>query len=259
MKSNFLYNGECVEVMRSEIENNSIDLIVADGPYGVNFKNKYYDDSYDTIINAIPTWYKEWYRVLKEDCYMFLFVGVKTLHIWIEEGIKAGFNFKNILATRSFNNGSMTPKNNFGFQFQPIIVFSKGKGKNFNEVDFVPTSEEWFNDKRNTNPNPYTYAYPNWIKSEWCFATAKRSTDNLHPNEKNVDLIKFLIEIASEKGDIVLDNFLGSGTTAVAAVLTDRKFIGIEINKELYELAKSRIKANTTLFNFKELEVISNE
>ena len=255
MNKSFLFNGECVSLMRKELKDNSIDLIVTDPPYGVGFKTDLYDDSYEAVLANMPIWFKEWYRVLKEDCYLYLFVGVKTLHIWIEEGIKAGFTYKNIIATRSFNNGAMTPKNNFGFQFQPVLVFSKGKGKNFNNVDFVPTSEEWFNDKRNLDPKPFTYAYPNWIKSEWCFATAKRSTDNLHPNEKNVELIQFLIEISSNKEDVVLDNFLGCGSTALAAVLSDRNFIGMELNKDLYDLAIKRIKRNINIFNYEKLGV----
>lgn len=255
MNKSFLFNGECVSLMRKELKDNSIDLIVTDPPYGVGFKTDLYDDSYEAVLANMPIWFNEWYRVLKEDCYLYLFVGVKTLHIWIEEGIKAGFTYKNIIATRSFNNGAMTPKNNFGFQFQPVLVFSKGKGKNFNDVDFVPTSEEWFNDKRNLDPKPFTYAYPNWIKSEWCFATAKRSTDNLHPNEKNVELIQFLIEISSNKEDVILDNFLGCGSTALAAVLSDRNFIGMELNKDLYDLAIKRIKRNINIFNYEKLGV----
>jgi len=251
---NEIYNGECVNVMQQYIKDNSIDLIITDPPYGVGFKNDFYDDSYETVISQMPTWFKEWYRVLKENSYLYVFVGVKTLHIWIQEGIKAGFTFKNILATRSFNNGSVTPKNNFGFQFQPILVFSKGKGKDFNEVDFIPTSEEWFNDKRNTNPTPYTYAYSNWIKSEWCFATAKRSSDNLHPNEKNVELIKFLIEISSNEGDVVLDNFMGCGSTGVSAMKTNRYFIGIEIDKNYCEFTKKRLNRYINLFNYTMVE-----
>lgn len=228
-----LYNADCLEIMK-DIEDNSIDLILTDPPYGCNFKNDFYDDSFDTIMKNMPLWYREWYRILKDGDYLFLFVGVKTIHKWIQEGINAGFCYKNILATRSFNNGSVTPKNNFGFQFQPLLVFSKGKSKNFNKVDFIPTSEEWFNDKRNKNPNPYTYCYPNWIKSEWCFANAKRSSKNLHPNEKNTDLLKFIIELTTNENDIVLDTFMGSGNTGKACIKANRKFIGIELDKKYY-------------------------
>ncbi len=236
-----IHNTDCLEGMKT-LDGNQIDLIVTDPPYAVNFKNDIYDDSFDTIVNKIPEWYKEWYRLLKDDGYLFVFVGVKTLHIWIEEGIKAGFNYKNILATSSFNNGSPSPKNNFGFQFQPIIIFSKGKGRAFNEVDFIPTSKEWFNDKRNKNPKPYTYSYPNWIKTDWCFANEKRSTKNLHPNEKNVKLLKFIVEIASNEGDFVLDSFCGSASTAVACIQSNRNFIGFELNYDYWKFGEKRIK-----------------
>ena len=238
--NHIIFNQDCLEGMKTMADEN-FDLIVTDPPYAVNFKNNIYDDSFDTIINNIPEWFKQWYRLLKEDSYLFVFVGVKTLHIWIEEGLKAGFNYKNIIATRSFNNGSPTPKNNFGFQFQPIIVFSKGKGKPFNNIDFIPTSEEWFKDKRNKNPKPYTYSYPNWIKTEWAFATEKRATKNLHPNEKNVKILKFIIEIASNEGDYVLDSFSGSASTAVACIQTNRNFIGFELNEEYYKFGEKRI------------------
>ena len=251
---NAIYNGECVEVMQKYLKNNSVDLIVSDPPFGTDFKTDLYDDSLDTVASQIPGWYQEWYRVLKKDSYLYVFVGVKTLHIWIQKGIEAGFTFKNVLATRSFNNNSFVPKNNFGFQFQPILVFAKGKGKDFNNVDFIPTSEDWFNDKRNTNPKPYVYDYPNWIKTEWCFANTKRSSDNLHPNEKNVDLIKFLIEISTKENEVVLDSFMGCGSTGVASMLSNRCFIGIEIDKDYCEFSKKRLHKYINLFNFEKVE-----
>lgn len=250
---NCIYNGECVAVMQKYVKNHSVDLIVTDPPYGVGFKTDLYDDSLESVVAQMPTWYNEWYRVLKKNGYLYLFVGVKTIHIWIQKGIEAGFTFKNILATRCFNNNSVTPKNNFGFQFQPILVFSKGKGRNFNNVDFVPTSEDWFNDKRNTNPKPFVYDYPNWIKTEWCFANSKRSSDNLHPNEKNVDLIKFLIEISSNENDVVMDTFMGCGSTGVASMKANRYFIGIEIDKDYCEFSKKRLNKYINLFNFEKL------
>jgi len=237
-----LYNNDCLAVMKKQ-DADSIDLILADPPYGVDFKNDVYNDSADYIEQLIPVWYKEMYRILKDDCYVILYVGLRNLNVWIDEALKAGFTFKNIVATRCFNNGSPTPKNNFGFQFQPILVLSKGKGKDFNEVDFIPTSEGWFKDKRNKNPKPYTYAYPNWIKTEWGFATAKRASKNLHPNEKNTTLLKFFVEVLSNEGDTVLDPFMGCGSTGVAALEAKRDFIGIELDDEYFVKAKARLEA----------------
>lgn len=246
----FLHNDDCYNVLKDRADS-SVDCILTDVPYGVNFKNDIYDDSHDFIASQMPKWFDEWHRILKDDCYLYMFVGVKTIHEWITCGIRHNFNFKNIIATRSFNNGSPTPKNSFGFQFQPIIVFSKGKGKNYNKVDFFPTSEAWFKDKRNKNPKPYTYEYSNFIPSNICFATEKRASKNLHPNEKNVKLLKFFIDISTNEGDIVMDCFMGSGSTGVASVQSNRNFIGIELDKYYYNLSKERIeKEYNKKFNF---------
>lgn len=235
-----LLQGDCLELMK-QVPDKSIDCIITDPPYGVGFKNDFYDDSEEAVLKKMPGWFNEWYRILKNDCYLFIFVGVKTIHHWINEGITAGFTYKNIIAARSFNNGAINPKNNFGFQFQPILVFSKGKGKSFNEYDFIPTSEAWFKDKRNKNPKPFTYQYPNFIKTEWAFATAKRASKNLHPNEKNVDFIKFLVGIATKEGETVLDSFAGSGSTGVACKNLNREFIGMELDEKYYKVACERL------------------
>lgn len=236
-----IHNGDCMDVMK-QMSDESVDCIVTDPPYGVAFKNGFYDDTTETVLKHMPKWFEQWFRILKENSYVYVFVGVKTIHQWVQTGVDAGFVFKNIIATRSFNNGAPAPKNNFGFQFQPILVFSKGRGKNFNEVDFIPTSQEWLKDKRNKNPKPYTYSYPNWIKTEWGFASAKRAVGSLHPNEKNVDLIKFLIELSTNENDIVLDPFMGSGTTGVACRNLGRDFIGIELDRSYFDIASDRIK-----------------
>lgn len=239
-----LYNGEYLKVVE-DIETESIDCIVSDPPYGVDFKGANYVDDKEFVLTEIPKWYKQWFRVLRPNSFMFLFVGVRNLHQWIQKGIDAGFVYKNIVATRAFNSGVIRGSSNFGFQFQPVLVFSKGNGRKLNEVNFIPTSDCWEKDKRNTNPKPYTYDYPNWIKTEWAFATAKRSNSNYHPNEKNVDLLKFFVEVATNKEEMVLDSFMGSGSTGVACAKVDRKFIGIELNKEYFDIACERIKNET--------------
>ena len=63
-----------------------------------------------------------------------------------------------------------------------------------------------------------------------------------HPTEKPVDLLKLLIENSSNEGDIVMDCFMGSGSTGIACINTNRKFIGIEIDKKYYDIAIERIQ-----------------
>lgn len=248
-----LNKGNCAKYL-SGLKDSSVDLLCSDPPYFVSYKQDIYDDSKDKILTMIPSWFKEWHRLLKDDSYLFLHVGIKNINVWIDEGIRAGFTFKNIIATRAFNNGSMVA-NNFAFVMQPILVFSKGKGRKFNKVDFFPTSEEWQKDKRNKNAKPFTYQYPNFIPTEITYGTevfggmSAAQADKAHPNAKNVKLIQFLIQISTDEGDIVLDPFMGSGTTGVAALQCGRNFIGCEMNKLWFENSFKRISNANPLFS----------
>lgn len=237
----YLFNKEFPEATR-QLSNDCIDLIVTDPPYGVNFEQNFYNDSTEHVLNSVNVWFLEMYRLLKPGSLLYMFVGVLQIHEFIQAGIAAGLKYKNILAVRSFNNGAKRAKNNFGYQFQPVLLFSKGKARNLNDINAIPTSPGWYNDKRNKNPNKFTYEYPNWFKTEWFFASAKRAAKTIHPNEKNVDFIKFLIEVSTNPGDHVLDPFMGSGTTGIAATITGRNFTGVELDTNYYNIAKERIK-----------------
>ena len=238
-----LYNGDCLDIMYKSIKDGiKVDAIVTDPPYGVNFKGGNFNDNENYVFDNAKKWLDKMFCLLNTNSYLVLFVGVKHIHKWIAYAEEVGFNYKNIVATMSFNNGAKKANNNFGSQFQPILIFSKGNGKDFNKVNFIPTSETWYKDKRNKNPKKYTYEYPNWIKTEWCFATEKRSTKNFHPNEKNVRLLSFFIKLLTENNDLILYPFMGSGTTGIACKNTKRDFIGVELDKNYFNIAEQRIK-----------------
>ena len=82
------------------------------------------------------------------------------------------------------------------------------------------------------------------MKSVWTFTSPKNSekTFGKHPTQKPLDLLNRIIKASTNEGDVVLDPFLGSGTTAVSCVLNNRKYIGIEKEKEYFELAKKRVE-----------------
>lgn len=103
-------------------------------------------------------------------------------------------------------------------QFEYILFFRKGKAKNINNCG---TSD--------------IISVPNK-------KTKNLDGNNIHDTEKPVRLMEILIENSSNIGDVVLDCFMGSGTTGVACVNTDRKFIGIEIDKEYFDIAQKRVK-----------------
>ena len=181
-------------------------------------------------------------RTLKEHCHLYMFVPTLLIDQWIKI-IRKYLTFMNLIATRAFVNNRFQIKNNFCYDAQYIIFASKGQSKNMNEVDWIPTSTVWLNDKRNTNPKLYTYLYPSFINDDIIHANTKANDQvkQLHPNEKNPLLIQKFIEMSTNKGDLVADFFGGSGGTLIASLNAGRSCIGIEKNKGYYDLIRGRL------------------
>lgn len=229
------------------IDDNSIDLIVTDPPFGVNFKNsKFYNDSKDHVTDNIEKWMFEMYRVLKDTCHIYLFIPTMEVDLWVAS-FKKYFTFKNIIATQVYVDNRYNI-DNFGWDLQLIIYGCKGKAKRFNAVDWIPASESWINDKRNTDPKPFTYKYPAFVSNQIIRSNYKNNNKRkrLHPNEKNDELIMNFIKMSTNENEIVLDPFCGGGSTILACVKTNRNYIGIDFNKEFVDISEKRI------FNFKQ-------
>lgn len=234
-----LFNGDCLDIMK-KLENNSVDLILTDVPYGVNFKNDFFDDSKDYVFSHYELWISEMYRILKDGCHCYIFIPTLEVDRWVSM-IKKYFTFKNLVATRTYTTQTYL-KDNFSYNAQYIIYCSKGKAKLFNKVDFIKTSESWLKDKRNKNPKRYTYNYPSFMP-EYVFSNVKgNSKSSVHPNQKSVEFQKFLIELSTNENDVVFDPFMGSGSCGEASILCNRKFIGIEQDKNYFDIATNRLK-----------------
>ena len=259
-----IHHGDCLDFLR-KIPRGSVDEIVTDVPYGVNYagRNTTYDDSKDYVLTQMTSWYAEWVRVLKEHSYVFMFVGVKNIEHWISVGKESGLTFKNLIATRTFHVQKFAAKGNFAFDLQPVLVFCKGNGKPFHEVDFFPTSPEWMNDSRNKKKQPFRYNYSNYIPTNVAFASEtfgsnRTSQRTIHPNAKNERLCKFFVEIATNPGDTVLDPFSGSGTTGAAAISCGRNYIGIEQDEYWAKVSKMRLDGCTEYRALSKDEVLPN-
>ena len=237
LEINEIHQGDCLELM-TDIPDESIDLIIIDPPYGCNatMKGNYCDDEM-YIKTKIPKWIKSMYDKLKNGSYCYIYVPSLYIENWVIE-CKKKFKLLNILAVENMKIGRQY-KDRFRNNCQLILVLSKGKPKGFNKVDWIKTSESWLKDKRNQNPKKYSATYPSYIPNYYK-ATVESSVG--HPDEKNIGLIKELIKISSNKKDIVLDMFIGSGTTAVACINTNRNFIGIELDEKYCEIARKRVE-----------------
>jgi site-specific DNA-methyltransferase (adenine-specific) len=212
-----LRQGDCLEVMK-EIEDNSINLIVTDPPYLINysrhvkghrFENKILNDNNPELIS---NYIKECYRILKDNSAMYMFTSHKTVDFFKIELEEAGFNVKNMIIWDKQRQGMGDTATVFGFQYELIFFVSKGQPK--------------IRGKR--------------ISDIWSFPKVV-GKNQLHQNQKPIELIEQCIQKHSDEGDLVFDGFMGSGTTGVACVNTNRNFIGIELDDKYFEIAKERI------------------
>ena len=233
-----LFHCDCLEGFK-QLADESVDLVLTDVPYGVDYKNDFYDDSKDYVFSHYEQWISEMSRVLKEGSHCYIFIPTLEVDKWAAM-VKKYFTFKNLIATRTYTNSNYT-KDNFSFNSQYIIYCSKGKAKPFNEVDVIPTSAAWLKDKRNKNPKPFTYNYPSFMPDKFFSNVKGNAKGSIHPNQKSVPFQQFLIQLSSVEGDIVLDPFLGSGSCGEAALSLNRKFIGFEQDGNYYKLAYQRL------------------
>lgn len=229
-----------------EYKNESVDLIITDPPYGVNFCNsKFYDDK--NVFEVYEKWLYEMHRVLKENAHIYIFIPTLEVDKWVS-AVKEVFEFNNLLSTQIYINNRYL-KNNFGFDLQLIIFASKGKAKRLNAVDWIPASESWKRDKRNKNPKDFTYQYPSVIPPNYK-ANIKNNhiRKRIHPNEKNPELIEKFILLSSNENDLVMDPFIGSASTPIACIRTNRRFCGFELSQDYYKNAIKRINDEMTRF-----------
>ncbi len=219
--------GDCLEVMK-ELPDKSVDLVLTDPPYKMNhstggctnigFENKWQGMikagntvmDFDTDIN-FSEWVGEMYRVLKNDTHAYIFINDKNLYELLGECQKVGFQLSNILV---WHKNNCTPNRYYMKNGEFILFLRKGKAVPINNMGTKAVL-----DINNIN-----------------------GKDKLHPTEKPIELLEILIKNSSLSNDIILDPFLGSGTTAVASLNTGRFFVGIEKEPKYCEIARKRLE-----------------
>ena len=150
---------------------------------------------------------------MKNNTTIYCYCNYKKIDFFKQKIEKAGFNLKNIIILDKQRNGMGDLSTTFGYSYEFIIFASKGQPK--------------IRGKR--------------ISDVWQFARVKPK-EQTHQNQKPIDLLKQAIEKSSDEGAIVFDGFMGSGSTGVACMETNRSFIGIELDSCHFETAKERIE-----------------
>ena len=152
-----------------------------------------------------------------------------------------GFKIRNLLAIPRAVKGNGGNRI-FQQQFEYCIFATLGKanqGRNFEETQILKPSESYLKDKR-YKAKEWLYRLPDYWY--WTKASVHNSKNKLHPTQKDVSCLQDMISLSSKKGEVVLDCFMGSGSTGVAALNLNRRFIGIELDKDYFDIAQKRIE-----------------
>ena len=232
-----IYKGDCLEMMKS-IPDKSIDMILCDMPYGTT-QNKW-----DSAIPFEPLW-KQYERVIKDNGAIVLFAQTpfdKVLGASNLKLLKYEWVWQKNRGTGHLNAKKMPLKNH-----ENILVFYKK----------LPTYNPQMREgdpyiRKNCGKsvlNKGNYGRMRESSTTICEGgrypldclTFKVVERTVHPTQKPVELLEYLIKTYTNEGELVLDNCMGSGSTIVAALNTGRKAIGIELDDNYFEIAKNRI------------------
>lgn len=238
-----LHNGDCLEVMKN-LTDSSVDLILCDLPYGTT-RNKW-----DSVIPLDALWseYKRISRgaiVLTAQSPFDKILGSSNLSIlryeWIWE--------------KTHPTGHLNAKRAPMKAHENILVFYE-RQPTYNPIKTVGHKRKTATKRKDETPtygrqefSPLEYdSTERYPRSVITFASDKQRS-SLHPTQKPVALMEYLIRTYTNEGDMVLDNCMGSGTTGIACLNAGRDFIGIELDDNYFNIAKQRINSAAILRN----------
>lgn len=242
-----LIHGDCLSEMKN-IPDSSIDMILCDLPYEVlNKGNK--NASWDRLLPFDQLW-EQYNRIIKDNGAIVLFAqGMFTAQLMMSNPDMWRYN---LIWDKMFVSGFLNAKKMPMRSHEDILVFYKslptynpqmttgqplhGKGTSYMCKD---VTNNCYGDIKGTEDDRKgsTDKYPTSIVR---FQKPHPSCA-VHPTQKSVELCEWLIKTYTNEGETVLDNCMGSGTTGVAAINTDRNFIGIELTEKYFKIAKERI------------------
>lgn len=257
-----IYCQDCLEGM-SQIDDASVDVIICDLPYEVLHKNNP-KAAWDRIIPMQPLW-EQYLRIAKPSAPIILFgqgmfsaqLMMSQPKLWKynlvwEKDRATGFLNANRMPLRSHEDILVFYREQPVYHPQMVYVgkptHTRGNGvhrdgnqcygKHKEVRNKVGSTYDYANVKVVSPTSDPNYRFP---KSVLHFAK-EHGHDVWHPTQKPVELLRYLIRTFSNRGDLVLDNCMGSGSTAVAAIMEHRHYIGFEMNQEYHARASERIQ-----------------
>ena len=238
MESNKVYLGDCLELMPNHIEDKSIDMILCDLPYGTT------QCKWDSIIDLDKLW-NEYERVIKDNGVIVLFAAqpfTSALVMSNPKMFKYDWTWKKNRGTGHLNAKKQPMRDK-----EDILVFYKKQcnyypqglvytGVDNNRLSRQMGRTELYGSEKHFKPCGMSN-YPKQVLEFDKIATQKC----LHPTQKPLDLIEYLIKTYTTEGDLILDNACGSGTTGVGAKNLNRKYILMELDPKFYDITVERL------------------
>ena len=232
-----LYNGDCLEIMK-DIPDKSIDSIICDLPYGTT-KCKW-----DVIIPFEPLW-EQYNRVIKDNGAIVLFGNEPFTSALICSNLK-GFKYRWDW-NKKIPSGMSYCKYRPMQQVEDICIFTKKGEKTLYNPQFIKRNKPIKGGGMKESDSAFTEGYKA-LKKTYIYKNPttliefdKVRKGSLHPTQKPVALLEYLIKTYTNEGGMILDNCMGSGSTGIACINTNRRFIGIELDSNYYNIAKQRI------------------
>ena len=246
-----LLHGDCLELMKN-IPSESVDMILCDLPYGTTAQK------WDKEISSDKLW-QEYNRIISKNGSVLLFAS-GTFEPRVMLSNISNYKYKWVWIKNNTTN-FVHAKNRPMTKHESVLVFSKAtmghisqlgnKRMNYNPQGLIPlnktvkASKHKFGTVAGIRPShkaEFVMEYTNYPNDVLLDFHEVHSTKKLHPNEKPVALLEYLIKTYTNEGETVLDNCMGSGSTGVACLNTNRNFIGIELDKNYFNIAKERIE-----------------
>lgn len=248
-----LMQGDCMEKMK-EIKNNSVDMILCDIPYGTT------QCKWDSILDLETMWL-QLKRVIKQNGAILLFAQLpfdKVLAYSNMEMLRYEWIWEKSAATGHLNAKKMPMK-----AHENILVFysnlpnyfpikTTGHARKSSTVDRGKLKKDIYGGGDGITKYDSTERYPRTVLK---FSSDKQLL-SLHPTQKPVLLLEYLIKTYTREGETVLDFTMGSGSTGEACVNTNRDFIGIELDAGFFQIAKERILSKLEAKELKQIELI---
>lgn len=238
--------GDCLELMK-DIPDKSIDMILCDLPYGTTAS------VWDKVIDSKKMW-EHYERIIKDNGAIVLFASGLFTNKLINSNDKI-YRYKWIWFKTKRGN-FVNAKNRPMTSYEEICIFSKGvtANGNNNKMKYYPQGltpickvnkdgGSRFGTMAGKRPSHKEITIQEWTNYPFDVLQFESVGKPIHPTQKPVALLEYLIKTYTNENELVLDNCMGSGTTGVACKNLDRNFIGIELDEKYFEIAKNRIES----------------